>query len=301
MSASSQKAMSRESMFSQYIKMLRSDKKQVEYWRNQSLDRYTKEKAVALETLPGTDTIVEGEEDRKNKEDKGEGGEAEENQEDGEEEDQDSEEVQLDEEEKVHEELERQFETEVMDHQRRLADTLARYDTKINEIQTKIMSASKNGDDEAFEEYYNRHVLLFEKQAAKDEKKREKALEGEVQRKQLADDIYKAEQRMRREAKYQSANHHREFNFMLKIDESVPDYIRKNLDNMPHNKGYIWRGCYYFGKLPIPRNDNPNVVIMFEKKKYEMIIHETEYNVYKKIYRKDRQGKKHMIYDSTAP
>ena len=28
-----------------------------------------------------------------------------------------------------------------------------------------------------------------------------------------------------------------------KIIDTIPDYMRKNLSEMPNNKGYIWRGC----------------------------------------------------------
>jgi hypothetical protein len=68
-----------------------------------------------------------------------------------------------------------------------------------------------------------------------------------------------------------------------KADEYLPDYMRHNLDNMPNNKGYIWRGCMFFGKLE-PEYDKPR--ILFEKLKGgDMKIHEfdkTHYTITEK-------------------
>jgi hypothetical protein len=49
-----------------------------------------------------------------------------------------------------------------------------------------------------------------------------------------------------------------------KITDSLPDYIQKNLSDMPNNKGYVWRGCWFFGEKDEEYNQ-PR--IMFEKHK----------------------------------
>lgn len=76
---------------------------------------------------------------------------------------------------------------------------------------------------------------------------------------------------------------------LRRIDESLPNYIRKNLSEMPHNKGYIWRGVHYYGKLPEQRGQ-PH--IMFEKRRNNILrIIETtakEQRIYEK-YGKDRK------------
>lgn len=59
--------------------------------------------------------------------------------------------------------------------------------------------------------------------------------------------------------KYDSENYFK--NFCHAID-SLPRYISKNLSNMPNNKGYIWKGCWFFGELPIEKNEP---TVMFEK------------------------------------
>lgn len=61
-------------------------------------------------------------------------------------------------------------------------------------------------------------------------------------------------------------------NFM-KIKDTVPYYIKRNLSEMPNNKGYIWRGCMFFGELPAEKGQN---VILFERMNDKMMIYETD-------------------------
>jgi len=53
--------------------------------------------------------------------------------------------------------------------------------------------------------------------------------------------------------------------------DSLPNYIKKNLSEMPNNKGYIWRGVYFYGRLPYRERD-PR--ILFEKCRGVLTIHE---------------------------
>lgn len=53
----------------------------------------------------------------------------------------------------------------------------------------------------------------------------------------------------------------------------VPDYIQKNLNSMPNNKGYIWKGVWFFGMKPA---ESLYPLIMYEKKygSNDKIVHE---------------------------
>jgi hypothetical protein len=53
--------------------------------------------------------------------------------------------------------------------------------------------------------------------------------------------------------------------------ETLPSYMKKNLVNMPNNKGYIHYGTHFYGLKP-PEND-PNIIVMFEKKGNILVIH----------------------------
>lgn len=89
----------------------------------------------------------------------------------------------------------------------------------------------------------------------------------------------------------------RELKYFNKICDSIPDYITKNLSEMPSNKGYIWKGVWCFGNLP-PEKNQP--LIMFEKlrdsNKLRIIeIDETHRTIYEK------EGKNRKILVSKTP
>ena len=81
----------------------------------------------------------------------------------------------------------------------------------------------------------------------------------------------------------------------LKVCESLPDYMRKNLREMTNNKGYIWRGCWFFGELPSNPYEN---TVVFEKCRGVLRIHETDRRTHK-IYEKIGSERKNLI--STIP
>lgn len=78
-----------------------------------------------------------------------------------------------------------------------------------------------------------------------------------------------------------------------KIVDSVPDYILRNLEEMPANKGYIWRGCWLFGKLR-PEN-NYKTTVLFEKKGPVTKIFEFDDKVFT-LSEKQGKERKQLIY-----
>lgn len=76
-----------------------------------------------------------------------------------------------------------------------------------------------------------------------------------------------------------------------KIVYSLPNYMRQNLKDMPNNKGYIWRGCWFMGD----KKPESNTLIMFEKQKGGiLIIHEIDdYN--HKTFSKEGNGKRILL------
>lgn len=77
-----------------------------------------------------------------------------------------------------------------------------------------------------------------------------------------------------------------------KADDTLPEYIRRHLSNMPNNKGYIWKGCWFFGNLPSEKN---GAIVMFEKLHDNITkIHEIENGEYK-IFEKYGKDRKKLI------
>lgn len=80
-----------------------------------------------------------------------------------------------------------------------------------------------------------------------------------------------------------------------KAIDTLPEYMSKNLQEMPNNKGYIWRGCQFYGKLKEQTNQP---VLLFEKTgKNILLIHEITPSVHK-IFKKE--GKDRKILNSTT-
>ena len=72
------------------------------------------------------------------------------------------------------------------------------------------------------------------------------------------------------------------YNYMTKVNDSMPQHIRKKLENLPQNKGYIWRGVYYYGPLPCEKGRPTS---LHEKTRERLLVHEwtdAEYRVFEK-------------------
>ena len=79
-----------------------------------------------------------------------------------------------------------------------------------------------------------------------------------------------------------------EYNFFKNEYKYLKGYMKKNLDNMTNNKGYIHNGVLYFGKC---QDNSRHPIILFEKFETKMYIHEITEYTYKK-FEKDDQGKR---------
>ena len=113
------------------------------------------------------------------------------------------------------------------------------------------------------------------------------------ERKQEKSDIsqafYKKNSKADRESRWSKKDMQRSYSYYLKNSDSVPDYIMRNLDEMPNNKGYIWKGIMCFGLLP-PEKNRP--LTMFERQKGGiLVIHEWTDFDYKVFHKKDKDKK----------
>ncbi len=85
----------------------------------------------------------------------------------------------------------------------------------------------------------------------------------------------------------------RQWEWLCQQEQNLPDYIRTNLDRMPNNKGYIWKGIWYFGHQP---EEDPTTLIMFEKKGGgDMLVHEIKENCYYKIFSRSKNGQNVLV------
>lgn len=108
----------------------------------------------------------------------------------------------------------------------------------------------------------------------KKERKREKQEEKESKKKEYA-------------KKFDHENYYKKF---CDAFDRLPKYIAKNLLTMPNNKGYIFKGCWFFGNKPAEPNEP---MVMFEKLYNHVlkiyVISDNGINIFEK---KDGEGKK---------
>ena len=93
-----------------------------------------------------------------------------------------------------------------------------------------------------------------------------------------------------RENRFREKDMQRAYMQYLNIVDTIPEYISKNLEEMPNNKGYIWRGIQCYGKQP--EGGNSNSTILFEKQKGGLlIIHDRTPTEYKIFHKKGKDKK----------
>ena len=94
---------------------------------------------------------------------------------------------------------------------------------------------------------------------------------------------YVASRRQDRKNKYANKNMDRSYRHFTRACGSIPDYMRRNLSDMPNNKGYFWKSVACYGDLPAERG---KPTVLFDRRRGGiMVIHEwtsTEHNVYEK-------------------
>lgn len=80
---------------------------------------------------------------------------------------------------------------------------------------------------------------------------------------------------------------------MDKIEREMPRYMKRNLKNMPNNKGYIYKGVWFFGHQD---QEKKGARIMFEQVEKNILhIHKITNN-YEIITEKNQQtGKTRLI------
>ena len=143
--------------------------------------------------------------------------------------------------------------------------------------------------------------LLLEKKQNKDiaesknsvnKKKKEAEIKVQDEKKKKSKDLDSNNRDYERKERSKEYNMNRAYSYYQKSVESIPDYMLDNLENMPNNKGYIWRDIYCYGDLP-PEENRP--ITLFEKQRDLMIIHEWS-NKYYTIYHKvGKAGRKSIV------
>jgi vacuolar-type H+-ATPase subunit I/STV1 len=168
-------------------------------------------------------------------------------------------------------------------------ENIAKFENKIKELENELEQ-----DTPRYLEYIEeqQEIIRIQHKHQNDKSIRSQA-ESENQVK--LDAFYKQENKLRRDNRILQHQMRKEYDWLCRQDERLPDYIRTNLQKMPNNKGYIWKGIHYYGYLPAEKNND--MLIMFERPLgvTDMLIHEIKKGHYYKIFQKSRNGSNVLV------
>jgi hypothetical protein len=85
----------------------------------------------------------------------------------------------------------------------------------------------------------------------------------------------------------------RAYTYYMRVRDSIPGYMARNLKEMPNNKGYIWRDTAYYGHLAAEKK-KPTVLFDRDSRTKVLTIHEwtpTEY----KMFEKNGDARKQLV------
>ena len=163
------------------------------------------------------------------------------------------------------------------DYLKSLRDDLIKVDTGEKDFEiNQIYEVEKIRTDKILKEHSNK------KSNDKKEKEEKKEKSKTEMDKTVSDS--RAYKQIQKDMNYA----HKYFN---KVCDQLPDYMVKNLSEMPNNKGYIWRGVHFYGDLE--PEDGPT--ILFEKHQNILVIHEYFENEYKR-YEKNGKDRKILVH-----
>ena len=167
-----------------------------------------------------------------------------------------------------------------------MTEKVTDYNLQLSQIENKnsemIQEIEKRFSERL--EKHNREKIEFRR---KIDKKREKKKDE----KKVLDGFFKSEKKIRYDIKTQKRNERYAYKHFCRSEDSLPEYMSRNLKNMPNNKGYIWKSVCYYGHQPANENEP---TFLFEKKYGTLYIHEYTHNEYF-YFSKEKNGPKVLL------
>ena len=172
---------------------------------------------------------------------------------------------------------------------------IKKLNTKIDEYEQNLIELNQKYTDiglgkldaELLEQYKSTNDIIQQKKEVNDKKINDKQ-NNKIDDEKRLQKFYDDNKKNRTESQYSIA---KETDKFIKNNDIFPDYILKNLKDMPCNKGYIWRGIWAMGEKPAKGYD----IVMFEKLKGGLLrIIEID-DSYKTIYEKVGKNQKVLI------
>jgi len=160
---------------------------------------------------------------------------------------------------------------------------------KLLDLRDRLLTIDTGCLDDELNETLAKSKAEIDIKTAETKRKKIENKKEKMERKAVGDAYWKATIKACRAQRYLVKDCARSYNHFTKSCDSIPPYMKRNLADMPNNKGYIWKSIHCYGELK-PERNKPTV--LFEKKRGGvLVIHEwtaREYRVYEKVG-KDRK------------
>lgn len=180
-----------------------------------------------------------------------------------------------------------------------LEKRLDRYVDNIAKLCEKI-SVELDSSNEEFMTYVKEQLFFKEKQRVTSLLKKSNSKKAEMDMKLHMKKKYDEEKMYRKNDFHQKKNQESSYRRLMEIEQTLPDYIKQALERLPNHKGYIFRGVWYFGKLP---SNEKYFLSMMERSNQKTLIHEYYYDGrgYKhyKCFEKHQNGSKNLMDEYT--
>tara|TARA_Y100000389_G_scaffold203129_1_gene250565 strand:- start:9118 stop:10179 length:1062 start_codon:yes stop_codon:yes gene_type:complete len=170
------------------------------------------------------------------------------------------------------------------------------FSEEIKELQERLADLASGKIDAELKRQRREDTLAERKKTTEKRKKKIDEMEEKKVQHAASKDYWDRTIKAAREHRYSDRSAKRGYDYVLRVQRTLPQYIRANLSSMPNNKGYIWRGVHYYG-LKDPEGKNANT-IMFENSKGQLYIHEWSHDFlkYTKKVKRDKRGKTETLF-----
>jgi hypothetical protein len=169
-------------------------------------------------------------------------------------------------------------------------DAISSSTFEIDDLKYRILNVNRGElDDELIQSIKETTEKLNSKQAEKNNEKKTKFKQNEILKKQSwarNKEDYAGDRNFK--------DHQKHYDYMMRISNSLPDYLYSNLKNMPCNKGYIYKGVWFMGHLP---EEYGQPTILFEKQGHTNLMHEYKKDCYLLW---EREGRNKRLISKTA-
>lgn len=163
------------------------------------------------------------------------------------------------------------------------------------------MSEELDENNEKFMAYVKEQLYYKEKQRVTSIKKKTNCETAKKNMQANMQKIYDENRAVRRGENYLKKSMDSSYRRVLEIENTLPSYMEQALSRLPNHKGYIFRGVWYFGRLP---SDEKYYISMMERSQQKNLIHDYHYDGrgWKKYqcYEKAHNGQKRLIDERTV-